>query len=233
MLGKRVIAGMQQVFQTRHPVVIYAGSGTGAWEAALSQPMSPGDAVLMFETGQFASLWQRIAVRLGLEPEFLSVPGIDPATGCRWSWRKPAQPELIEARLRQDRDHAIQRGLRRPQRDLDRRDLRHRRGAKAIDAAGHPALLLVDTISGLACADYRHDEWGVDVAIGRLAEGADAAARHLASTRSRRKAIEASKAAKCRKAYWAWDEIVEMNKGGYWPSRRTPTCSTRCRRRST
>src|SRR4029079_12010994 len=102
-----VIAGMQQVFQTRHPVVIYAGSGTGAWEAALSNLMSPGDAVLMFETGQFASLWHRIALRLGLAPEFLSVPGTDAATGLPWSWRKPAQPALSEARRRQGRAHAI------------------------------------------------------------------------------------------------------------------------------
>ena len=93
---------MQQVFQTRHPVVIYAASGTGAWEAALSNLMSPGDAVLMFETGHFASLWHRIALRLGLKPEFLSVPGTDPATGLPWRGAAP-RADLIEARLRQDR----------------------------------------------------------------------------------------------------------------------------------
>jgi alanine-glyoxylate transaminase/serine-glyoxylate transaminase/serine-pyruvate transaminase len=119
----------------------------------------------MFETGSSPSLWHRIAQRLGLKPEFLSVPGTDPATGLPWSWRKPAQPELIEARLRQDRAHRDPRRLRGAQRNLDRRISDIAAVRRAIDAAGHPALLLVDTISGLACADYRHDEWGVDVAM--------------------------------------------------------------------
>ena len=171
VLGKRVIAGMQQVFQTRHPVVIYAGSGTGAWEAALSNLMSPGDAVLMFETGQFASLWHRIALRLGLKPEFLSVPGTDPATGLPWSWRKPAEPSLIEARLRQDRAHAI-RAVCVVHSETSTGTISDIAAVrKAIDAAGHPALLLVDTISGLGCADYRHDEWGVDVSISGSQKG--------------------------------------------------------------
>ena len=217
VLGKRVIAGMQQVFQTRHPVVIYAGSGTGAWEAALSNLMSPGDAVLMFETGQFASLWHRIALRLGLKPEFLSVPGTDPATGLPWSWRKPAQPDLIEARLRQDRAHAI-RAVCVVHSETSTgviSDIAAVR--KAIDAAGHPALLLVDTISGLACADYRHDEWGVDVAMAGSQKGL-MMPPGISFNALSPKAIEASKAATLPKAYWAWDEIVEMNKGGYWPS---------------
>jgi len=216
-LGKRVIAGMQQVFQTRHPVVIYAGSGTGAWEAALSNLMSPGDAVLMFETGQFASLWHRIALRLGLAPEFLSVPGTDAATGLPWSWRKPAQPDLIEARLRQDRAHAI-RAVCVVHSETSTgviSDIAAVR--KAIDAAGHPALLLVDTISGLACADYRHDEWGVDVAMAGSQKGL-MMPPGISFNALSPKAIEASKSAKLPKAYWAWDEIVEMNKGGYWPS---------------
>ena len=217
VLGKRVIAGMQQVFQTRHPVVIYAGSGTGAWEAALSNLMSPGDAVLMFETGQFASLWHRIALRLGLKPEFLSVPGTDPATGLPWSWRKPAEPSLIEARLRQDRAHAI-RAVCVVHSETSTgviSDIAAVR--KAIDAAGHPALLLVDTISGLGCADYRHDEWGVDVAMAGSQKGL-MMPPGISFNALSPKAIEASKAATLPKAYWAWDEIVEMNKGGYWPS---------------
>jgi alanine-glyoxylate transaminase/serine-glyoxylate transaminase/serine-pyruvate transaminase len=217
VLGKRVIAGMQQVFQTRHPVVIYAGSGTGAWEAALSNLMSPGDAVLMFETGQFASLWHRIAVRLGLTPEFLSVPGTDPATGLPWSWRKPAQPDLIEARLRQDRAHAI-RAVCVVHNETSTgviSDIAAVR--KAIDAAGHPALLLVDTISGLGCADYRHDDWGVDVAMAGSQKGL-MLPPGISFNALSPKAIEASRSAKLPKAYWAWDEIVEMNKGGYWPS---------------
>ena len=217
VLGKRVIAGMQQVFQTRHPVVIYAGSGTGAWEAALSNLMSPGDAVLMFETGQFASLWHRIALRLGLKPEFLSVPGTDPATGLPWSWRKPAEPSLIEARLRQDRAHAI-RAVCVVHSETSTGTISDIAAVrKAIDAAGHPALLLVDTISGLACADYRHDEWGVDVAMAGSQKGL-MMPPGISFNALSPKAIEASKAAKLPKAYWAWDEIVEMNKGGYWPS---------------
>jgi len=217
VLGKRVIAGMQQVFQTRHPVVIYAGSGTGAWEAALSNLMSPGDAVLMFETGQFASLWHRIALRLGLKPEFLSVPGTDPATGLPWSWRKPAEPSLIEARLRQDRAHAI-RAVCVVHSETSTGTISDIAAVrKAIDAAGHPALLLVDTISGLGCADYRHDEWGVDVAMAGSQKGL-MMPPGISFNAISAKAIEASKAATLPKAYWAWDEIVEMNKGGYWPS---------------
>src|SRR5450631_807065 len=103
LLGKKVLAGMQRVFQTRHPVAIYPASGTGAWEAALVNVTSPGDAVLMFETGHFASLWHRMALRLGLKPEFLATPGDDEATGLPWSWRRGVQPDLIEARLREDR----------------------------------------------------------------------------------------------------------------------------------
>ena len=217
VLGKRVIAGMQQVFQTRHPVVIYAGSGTGAWEAALSNLMSPGDAVLMFETGQFASLWHRIAQRLGLKPEFLSVPGTDPATGLPWSWRRPAQPDLIEARLRQDRAHAI-RAVCVVHSETSTGVISDIAAVRrAIDAAGHPALLLVDTISGLGCADYRHDEWGVDVAMAGSQKGL-MMPPGISFNALSPKAIEASKAATLPKAYWAWDEIVEMNKGGYWPS---------------
>ena len=216
-LGKRVIAGMQQVFQTRHPVVIYAGSGTGAWEAALSNLMSPGDAILMFETGQFASLWHRIALRLGLAPEFLSVPGTDAATGLPWSWRKPAQPDLIEARLRQDRAHAI-RAVCVVHSETSTGTISDIAAVrKAIDAAGHPALLLVDTISGLGCADYRHDEWGVDVAMAGSQKGL-MMPPGISFNALSPKAIEASKAATLPNAYWAWDEIVEMNKGGYWPS---------------
>ena len=171
LLGKKVLAGLQQVFKTVHPVVIYPASGTGAWEAALVNVMSPGDAVLMFETGHFASLWHRMALRLGLKPEFLSVPGTDEATGLPWSWRRGVQADLIEQRLRADAGHAIKAVC-----------IVHNEtstGAvsdiaavrRAIDAAGHPALLMVDTISGLACADYRHDEWGVDVGISGSQKG--------------------------------------------------------------
>lgn len=216
VLGKKVLAGMQRVFRTRHPVVIYPASGTGAWEAALVNVTSPGDAVLMFETGHFASLWHKMALRLGLKPEFLAVPGVDEATGLPWSWRRGVQADLIEARLREDRGHAIKAvcvvhnetstGV-----TSDIASVRH-----AIDAARHPALLMVDTISGLACADYRHDEWGVDVAVGGSQKGLMLPPGISFNALSPR-AIEASRSATLPKAYWAWDEIVEMNKGGYWP----------------
>jgi alanine-glyoxylate transaminase/serine-glyoxylate transaminase/serine-pyruvate transaminase len=217
VLGKRVLSGIQRVFQTRHPVVVYAASGTGAWEAALANLMSPGDAVLMFETGHFASLWHRIAMRLGLQPEFLSVPGTDASTGLPWSWRRAAQPELIEARLREDRAHAI-RAVCVVHSETSTGVISDIAAVRrAIDAAGHPALLLVDTISGLGCADYRHDEWGVDVAMGGSQKGL-MLPPGISFNALSPKAIEASKSAKLPKAYWAWDEIVEMNKGGYWPS---------------
>ncbi len=217
VLGKRVLSGIQRVFQTRHPVVIYPASGTGAWEAALVNLMSPGDAVLMFETGQFALLWHKIALRLGLQPEFLSVPGTDPSTALPWAWRRAVQPELIEARLRADRAHAI-RAVCVVHSETSTgvvSDIAAVR--RAIDAAGHPALLLVDTISGLGCADYRHDEWGVDVAMGGSQKGL-MLPPGISFNALSPKAIDASRAAKLPKAYWAWDEILEMNKGGYWPS---------------
>ena len=120
-LGRQVLDGIQQIFQTRHPVVIYPASGTGAWEAALVNTLSPGDAVLMYETGHFASLWQKMALRLGLEPEFIALPGIDAETGLPNSWRRGVQADLIEQRLRADRGASHQGGVRGAQRDVDRR----------------------------------------------------------------------------------------------------------------
>ena len=215
-LGKKVLTGLQGVFQTRHPVVVYPASGTGAWEAALVNVSSPGDAVLMFETGHFASLWHKMALRLGLAPEFLAVPGADALTGLPWAWRRGVQAELIEARLREDRGHRIKAvcivhnetstGV-----TSDIQSVR-----RAIDAAGHPALLMVDTISGLASAEYRHDEWGVDVAVSGSQKGLMLPPGISFNALSPR-ALEASKTATLPKAFWAWDEIVEMNQGGYWP----------------
>jgi alanine-glyoxylate transaminase/serine-glyoxylate transaminase/serine-pyruvate transaminase len=216
MLGKKVLAGLQRVFQTRHPVVIYPSSGTGAWEAALANVSSPGDAVLMFETGHFASLWHRMALRLGLAPEFLSVPGTDPATGLPWSWRRGVDAVRIEARLRADAGHAIKAVcvVHNETSTGVTSDIAAVR--RAIDAARHPALLMVDTISGLACTDYRHDEWGVDVAVSGSQKGLMLPPGMAFNALSPR-ALEAANAARLPKAYWAWDEIVETNKGGYWP----------------
>ena len=216
VLGLKVLAGLQQVFQTRHPVVVYPASGTGAWEAALVNTLSPGDAVLMYETGHFASLWQKMALRLGLKPEFLALPGTDPLTELPQSWRHGVQAGLIEERLRADAGHQIKAVcvVHNETSTGVTSDIAAVR--RAIDAAKHPALLLVDTISGLASADYRHDEWGVDVTISGSQKGL-MLPPGISFNALSPKAIEASRSARLPKAFWAWDEIVEMNKDGYWP----------------
>jgi len=208
-LGKRVLQGIAQIFQTKHPVVIYPASGTGAWEATLSNTMSPGDHVLMYETGHFASLWQKMAARLGLEVEVITLPGLE-------GWRRGVQADLIEARLKADGQHAIKAVcvVHNETSTGVTSDIRAVR--KAIDAANHPALLLVDSISGLASAEYRHDEWGVDVTISGSQKGL-MLPPGISFNAVSPKALEASKSARLPKAFWAWDEIIEMNKGGYWP----------------
>ena len=216
-LGRKVLADVKKVFKTRHPVVIYPASGTGAWEAALVNTLSSGDHVLMVETGHFAALWIKLATRLGLSTEVLAAPGQDALLPEAPHWRQGVKPELIEARLRRD-----------PEKKIKAVCVVHNEtstGAlsdiaavrKAIDAAGHPALLLVDSISGLACADLRHDEWGIDVTIGGSQQGLMMPPGIGFNALSPR-AIEASKTAKLPRAFWAWDEIVAMNVDGYWPS---------------
>ena len=214
-LGLKVLAGLQQVFRTRHPVVVYPASGTGAWEAALVNTLSPGDAVLMYETGHFASLWQRLALRLGLEPEFLSQPGSD-ASGLPIAWRHGVLADLIEQRLRADSARRIKAVcvVHNETSTGVTSDIAAVR--RAIDNAGHPALLMVDTISGLASADYRHDEWGVDVTISGSQKGL-MLPPGISFNALSPKALQASRSATLPKAYWAWDEIVEMNATGYWP----------------
>jgi alanine-glyoxylate transaminase/serine-glyoxylate transaminase/serine-pyruvate transaminase len=164
VLGHRVLRGIQQVFQTKQPVVIYPASGTGAWEAALVNTLSPGDHVLMYETGHFAALWNKLALRLGLKTEVLSLPGIE-------GWRKGVQAHLIEERLKADTQHAIKAVcvVHNETSTGATSDIRAVR--RAIDAAKHPALLLVDSISGLASAEYRHDDWGADVTISGSQKG--------------------------------------------------------------
>ena len=208
-LGLRVIRGLQKIFQTKHPVVIYPASGTGAWEAALANTMSPGDRVLMYETGHFASLWNRMATRLGLQAEFLGLPGIE-------GWRRGVQAQMIEERLKKDAQHEIRAVCvvhNETSTGVTSDILAVRR---AIDAARHPALLMVDSISGLACADYRHDEWGVDVTISGSQKGL-MLPPGISFNAVSPKAIEAGKSAQLPRSFWAWDEIIEMNKGGYWP----------------
>ena len=215
-LGRRVLNGIREVFKTRHPVIIYPASGTGAWEAALVNTLSPGDHVLMYETGHFAALWSKMAVRLGLSTEFLAWAGNDEQLPNAPSWRHGVQADLIEARLRKDNEHRIKAVcvVHNETSTGVTSDIHAVR--KAIDAAHHPALLMVDTISGLASADYRHDDWGVDVSVSGSQKGLMLPPGISFNAISPR-ALEMSKSAKLPRAFWAWDEIVEMNKDGYWP----------------
>jgi alanine-glyoxylate transaminase/serine-glyoxylate transaminase/serine-pyruvate transaminase len=208
-LGLQVLAGIKKIFKTVQPVVIYPASGTGAWEAALSNTLSPGDTVLMYETGHFATLWKKMAEALGLQPEFLGLPGIE-------GWRQGVQAERIELRLRQDREQRIKAVcvVHNETSTGVTSDIAAVR--KAIDAAGHPALLIVDTISGLASADYRHDEWGVDVTVSGSQKGL-MLPPGISFNAVSQKAIEASKSAKLPRAFWDWTDIIEMNQTGYWP----------------
>jgi alanine-glyoxylate transaminase/serine-glyoxylate transaminase/serine-pyruvate transaminase len=213
-LGLKVLADLKKIFKTQHPVAVYPASGTGAWEAALANVLSPGDAVLMYETGHFAALWNKMATRLGVKTEVLALPGSE--HGVPLSWRRGVQADLIEERLAADKQHAIKAVcvVHNETSTGVTSDIAAVR--KAIDAAKHPALLMVDTISGLASADYRHDEWGVDVAVSGSQKGLMLPPGISFNALSPR-ALEASKTAKLPKSFWAWDEIVEMNKSGYWP----------------
>jgi alanine-glyoxylate transaminase/serine-glyoxylate transaminase/serine-pyruvate transaminase len=204
-LAKRVLEGVKTIFKTTNPVIIYTATGTGAWEGALVNTLSPGDRVLMVETGQFASLWKKMAEKLGLKPEFITT-----------DWRTGADPKAVEARLREDKSKEIKAvcvlhnetstGCLSPIQDI----------RKAIDAAGHPALLLVDTISSLASTDYRHDEWGVDVTVGGAQKGL-MLPPGMSFNAVSDKALAASKNSKLMKSFWAWDEMITMNKIGFFP----------------
>jgi alanine-glyoxylate transaminase/serine-glyoxylate transaminase/serine-pyruvate transaminase len=209
-LGLKVLRDMRRIFQTRHPVVIYPGSGTGAWEAALVNTLSPGDHVLMYETGHFATLWKKMAERLGLAPEFLGLPGTQ-------GWRRGVQAGLIEQRLRADTAGSIKavcvvHNETSTGATSNIADVR-----RALDAAGHPALLMVDTVSGLGCADYRHDEWGVDVSVSGSQKGL-MLPPGLGFNAVGPRALEAAARARLPRSYWAWDDIIEMNRSGCWPS---------------
>jgi alanine-glyoxylate transaminase/serine-glyoxylate transaminase/serine-pyruvate transaminase len=209
-LGLKILSGIREIFKTKQPVIIYSASGTGAWEGALVNTLSPGDHVLMYETGQFATLWKQLAERLGFKTEFLASPG-------KMDWRSGVDAAMIEKRLKADTGHQIKAVC-----------VVHNETAtgvisdmvtvrKAIDAAGHPALLMVDTVSGLASADYRHDEWGVDVSICGSQKGL-MLPPGLGFNAISAKALEASKSAKSAKAFLAWDDILAANKTGYWPT---------------
>jgi alanine-glyoxylate transaminase / serine-glyoxylate transaminase / serine-pyruvate transaminase len=193
------------VFGTAGPVVIYPSSGTGAWEAALVNTLSPGDRVLMVETGWFATLWSKLATRLGLQVEV--IPG---------DWRHGVDPDAVAARLSGDKGHEIKAVAIVHNETSTGVTSRVGDVRAAIDRTGHPALFFVDTISSLASIDYRHDEWGVDVTVGGSQKGL-MLPPGLAFNAVSQKALAASKTARLPRSYFAWDEILEANKTGYFP----------------
>jgi len=204
-LAKRCLDGIKTIFKTTNPVIIYTATGTGAWEAALVNTLSPGDRVLMVETGQFANLWKTMAEKLGLKPEFI-----------KGDWRTGADPAAIEEHLRKDKTHEIKAVC-----------VLHNETAtgclspidpirKAINAAGHPSLLMVDTISSLASTDYRHDEWGVDVTVGGAQKGL-MMPPGMSFNAVSEKALRASKTAKLPRSFFQWDDMLNMYKQGFFP----------------
>ncbi|HWJ73608.1 MAG TPA: aminotransferase class V-fold PLP-dependent enzyme [Kaistia sp.] len=204
-LALDVLERIRRVFRTEGPVVIYPASGTGAWEAALVNTLSPGDRVLMAETGHFATLWSRMAERLGLDVEL--IPG---------DWRSGADAEAIGARLAEDRDHTI-RAVAVVHNETSTgvtSDIAAVR--RAIDRSGHPALLLVDTISSLASIDFRHDEWGVDVTVGGSQKGL-MLPPGLSFNAVSDKARAAARSARLPRAFWDWEDILAANRTGYFP----------------
>lgn len=204
-LGHRVLEGMKSIFKTKHHVVIYPSSGTGAWEAALSNCLSSGDTVLMFETGQFATLWKKIADKLGLVTEFIAS-----------DWRSGVDVAAIEARLMADKAHAIKAVCVVHNETSTGATSRIDLVRKAMDSAGHPALLLVDTISSLGSVDYRHDEWGVDVTVAGSQKGL-MLPPGLSFNAVSPRALAASKSAGLPRSFFAWDEMVAINGSGYFP----------------
>ncbi|MBN9049176.1 MAG: aminotransferase class V-fold PLP-dependent enzyme [Rhizobiales bacterium] len=202
---KKALEGIKTIFKTNHPVIIFTATGTGAWEAALTNTLSPGDKVLTVETGQFGLLWKKMAEKLGLKPEVVET-----------DWRHGVDPNEVEKRLRADKNKEIK-AVCVLHNETSTGALSDIAGVrKAIDAAGHPALLLVDTISSLASADYRHDEWGVDVAVGGAQKGLMLPPGMSFNALSP-KALDASKTSKLPKSFFSWDDMLNMNKSGYFP----------------
>jgi alanine-glyoxylate transaminase/serine-glyoxylate transaminase/serine-pyruvate transaminase len=200
-----VLEGLKSIFQTAGDVVIFPSSGTGAWEASLVNSLSPGDKVLMFETGHFAMLWLRMAKALGLDAEV--VPG---------DWRHGVDPAQVESRLAADRKHEIKAVAVVHNETSTGVTSRIAAIRRAIDRAGHPALFMVDTISSLASVDYRHDEWGVDVTVAGSQKGL-MLPPGIAFNAIGPKARAAAKSARFPKAYWNWEEIIAANKSGFFP----------------
>ena len=205
-LAETCFAGCRRVFKTKNPVIIFASSGTGAWEAGLVNTLSPGDKVLMFETGHFATLWKNMALRLGLEVDFVS-----------GDWRHGVDPDVVEAKLAEDRGHSIK-SVNVVHNETSTGCLsRIAEIRKAIDRTGHPALFMVDTISSLGSVDFRHDEWGVDVTVGCSQKGL-MLPPGLGFNAVSDKALAVSKKARLPKSYWSWEEQLSSNKTGFFPS---------------
>jgi len=204
-LGREVLDGCRQIFKTAGPVIIFPSSGTGAWEAAIVNTLSPGDKVLMVETGHFATLWRQMAARWGIEVDF--IPG---------DWRHAADPAAIEAKLAEDRSHAIKAVMVVHNETSTGVISRIPAIRAAIDRAGHPALLMVDTISSLGSADYRHDEWSVDVTVACSQKGL-MLPPGLGLAAISDKARAASKTNKLPRSYWDWEEMLKPNANGFFP----------------
>ncbi len=204
-LAREVLSGVKEVFMTASPVVIYPGSGTGAWEASLVNTLSPGDKVLMFETGHFASLWKEVATKIGLEVDY--VPG---------DWRHGADPDVVYAKLAEDRSHSYKAVCVVHNETSTGVVSRIGEIRKQIDAARHPALLLVDTISSLGSIEYRHDAWGVDVTVGCSQKGL-MLPPGISFNAISEKAVAASKTAKLPRAYWDWQPMLRDNTAGFFP----------------
>src|SRR5579864_6664938 len=204
-LGAEVLAGLKEVFQTSGRVIVFPSSGTGAWEAALVNTLSPGDKVLMFDTGQFASGWREMALRFGLNVDF--VPG---------DWRHGVDPEIIEAKLSEDRGHQIRAVCVVHNETSTGATSRVAAVRDAMNRARHPALLLVDTISSLASIDYRHDEWEVDVTVCGSQKGL-MLPPGLGFNAVSEKALTASQSARIAKSYWDWQAMLQHNKSGFFP----------------
>ncbi len=204
-VGLRALNGIKSIFKTDGPVIIYPSSGTGAWEAALVNALSPGDKCVMVETGHFASLWAHLARKFNLEPEVIET-----------DWRRGADPNLLEDRLRADSGHEIKAVCVVHNETSTGATSQIKKIREAIDATGHPALLMVDTISGLASADFRFDEWGVDVAVSGSQKGL-MLPPGLSFNAVSEKAIAASEHSSMAKSYWAWGEMIAANKTGYFP----------------
>jgi alanine-glyoxylate transaminase/serine-glyoxylate transaminase/serine-pyruvate transaminase len=204
-LALEVLDGVKRVFQTSDPVVIYPSSGTGAWEAALVNTLSPGDKVLMFETGHFATLWRNMAEKLGLTVEFVPT-----------NWRRGVDPAVVEEKLSGDQDQEIKSVMVVHNETSTGCTSRVREVRETIDRAGHPALLMVDTISSLGSIDYRHDEWGVDITIGCSQKGL-LLPPGLGFNAISEKALAASESARLPRSYWDWRAMLDDNTRGFFP----------------